>query len=627
MATAPTHPVIRYVRRLAESRVAADLSDCELLGRFIGQRDEAAFAALVRRYGPLVLGVSRRVLHDGHAAEDVLQATFLLLARRAGSIRRRDALGPWLHSVAFRTALKAKTEAARRRGCERRAAAAPAAEDPDGLVWRDLRPVLDEAVASLPERYRVPVVLCYLEGRTVSEVARQLGSPRGTVAANLARGRQRLRARLTRQGLALSAAFLGAVLSQRAARASPLAGRTLDTVVAVAVGNAGGAVAPAGVVVLTKGVVKAMSMTTLKVAGALLLAGALAVGVTEGLYRAWASGTGQVAAPVKPDGTPQGTARGSPPYVIEPPDILVVRGIDAVTGAGPSLDGEHLVRPDGTMGLGVYGSVPVTGLTTEQAAEAIARRLHEAGAAGRLGAEEVRRKLKVEVTAYNSKFYYLITDLAGQGDQVYRLPITGADTVLDAIAQVDPGPAVGGGYRVWVERPPPEGGTPAQVLTVDWKGMIQGGETRTNYVVLPGDRVHLQAEGNVQGAAEGEVDRRLRSAFGDDCREALGAAIKLELRSRRVVLAADRFSVEADGRVKLTPCWLVQSGQEEGGAGVSEGLALRCREAFLTFDGPVHSLADVGRRQVTAVEPAGDVRITFPAGGRKGGGSAPAGKE
>src|SRR4029077_18481696 len=123
------------------------------------QRDESAVAALVRRHGPLVLGACHRVLRDWHAAEDVFQATFLVLARRAGSLRRPEALGAWLYGVASRTARKARAKEARRHECERRVVKTPAAEDPDGLVWRDLRPVLDDAVARLPERYRVAFVL------------------------------------------------------------------------------------------------------------------------------------------------------------------------------------------------------------------------------------------------------------------------------------------------------------------------------------------------------------------------------------------------------------------------------------------------------------------------------------
>src|SRR5205823_3540528 len=155
------------------------------------RRDEAAFAALVRRHGPMVLGVCRRVLRDAHDAEDAFQATFLLLARKAAALRQPDRLGPWLHGVAHRTALKAKAAGVRRRQRERPLDDLPAAGGGDDLLWRDLRPVLDDAIGRLPAKYRVPVVLCYLEGRTNAEAARALGCPTGTVATRLARARQR----------------------------------------------------------------------------------------------------------------------------------------------------------------------------------------------------------------------------------------------------------------------------------------------------------------------------------------------------------------------------------------------------------------------------------------------------
>jgi RNA polymerase sigma factor (sigma-70 family) len=191
MTTAEKSPVVRYIRRLATTLASAELSDGQLLERFAHQRDETAFVALVRRHGPLVLGVCRRVLRDWHDAEDAFQATFVALARQAGSLRRPESLGPWLHGVASRTALKARGRAARRRACEREAAATrpTAVEHPDELVWRDLRPVLDEAVAALPGPCRVPFVLRHLQGRTVSEAARELGWPRGTVATRLALAR------------------------------------------------------------------------------------------------------------------------------------------------------------------------------------------------------------------------------------------------------------------------------------------------------------------------------------------------------------------------------------------------------------------------------------------------------
>jgi RNA polymerase sigma factor (sigma-70 family) len=292
MATATQHPVIRYIRRLS-SAPADGPPDAELLGRFARQRDEAAFEALVRRHGPTVLGACRRVLRDPHAADDAFQATFLVLAKKAGALERPAALGPWLYGVAVRTALKARAGAARRRAQERKAATAEAVGPDDGLVWRELRPLLDEAVARLPEKYRVPFVLHHLEGRTVDDVARRLGCPRGTVAARLARARERLRARLTRRGVALSAGGLAAALAEGAAAApvpAALVALTGQAVVAGAV--------PAGAAALANGVLRGMLMAKLKVAVV-----ALAVGLagTAGGVTAWqARAAGPV--PVPPEG-------------------------------------------------------------------------------------------------------------------------------------------------------------------------------------------------------------------------------------------------------------------------------------------------------------------------------------
>jgi RNA polymerase sigma factor (sigma-70 family) len=216
MATVQTNPLLGYVRQLAASHLG-ELLDAQLLGRFVSRRDEAAFAALVRRHGPMVLGVCRRVLRDWHLAQDCFQLTFLVLARKADSLRRPDALGPFLYGVACRTARKAKAQAARRRQKESHVGAVETMQDGDETIWNDLRSVLDESVNSLPDKYRVPFVLHYLQGVTVSEVARRLNCPRGSVATRLLRARERLRARLVRRGVTLSAACLLAALSEASA--------------------------------------------------------------------------------------------------------------------------------------------------------------------------------------------------------------------------------------------------------------------------------------------------------------------------------------------------------------------------------------------------------------------------
>src|SRR5579885_476710 len=149
----------------------ATLPDAQLLERFRARGEEAAFAHLVRRHGAMVLGVCRRVLREEQDAEDAFQATFLVLARRAAAIRKGGSVGSWLHGVARRVAARARAEAARRAAHERRRPAPPRANGADEIVWRELRTVLDEELARLPEKYRAPVVLCYLEGRTQDEAA------------------------------------------------------------------------------------------------------------------------------------------------------------------------------------------------------------------------------------------------------------------------------------------------------------------------------------------------------------------------------------------------------------------------------------------------------------------------
>jgi len=282
MAHAQSSPVSCFLRRLSVAHLVAAAPDGELVERFAVHREEAAFAALVRRHGPLVLGVCRRVLTDSHAAEDCFQATFLVLARKAGSLKRPEALGPWLYGVATRTALKARARAERRRACERRACVAEAVAPSDALAWRDLRPKLDEAIAGLHEKYRAPFVLHHLEGLTVAEVAHRLGCPQGTVAARLARAKEQLRARLVRQGLAWCSGALATVLAQGAASAAvptPLAAGTVQAAICIAASEAVGALS-ATTAALTMGGLRVMSVSKGKVALAVLLTvSALGVGV------------------------------------------------------------------------------------------------------------------------------------------------------------------------------------------------------------------------------------------------------------------------------------------------------------------------------------------------------------
>src|SRR5262245_49455829 len=201
MSGVPLGGVVRQLHRLAAAP-ASEVSDGHLLERFCRAGEAAAFEALVRRHGAMVLGVCRRVLRDGHEAEDAFQATFLLLLRKAGSLRQPELLGPWLYGVAYRTALKARAVGARRRERFRALTEQAAVARANALDRQEVRPVLDAAIQRLPEKYRVPFVLCYLEGMTNAQAARRLACPLGTIATRLSRARERIRSRLVKQGFA-----------------------------------------------------------------------------------------------------------------------------------------------------------------------------------------------------------------------------------------------------------------------------------------------------------------------------------------------------------------------------------------------------------------------------------------
>jgi RNA polymerase sigma factor (sigma-70 family) len=213
MATTQAGVVVRHIRELVRADAKVNLPDGELLGRFTAGRDEGAFAALVRRHGPLVLGVCRRVLGNHADADDAFQATFLVLAQKAPSIARHAALSSWLYQVAFRVAVKAKARAATRQRHEQRAAGREAADPLAEITGRELLGVLDAELQALGERQRAPLVLCYLQGHTCDEAARRLGCSARTLKRWLDQGRRCLARRLARRGLSLPAALLATGLS------------------------------------------------------------------------------------------------------------------------------------------------------------------------------------------------------------------------------------------------------------------------------------------------------------------------------------------------------------------------------------------------------------------------------
>jgi RNA polymerase sigma factor (sigma-70 family) len=280
MAARSWQPVLEHIRALA-ARPDMPVSDAELLSRFIARHEEATFEALLRRHGPMVLRVARRVLHNDSDAEDVFQATFLLLARHPGAIRKRDSVASWLHGVAHRLALSARGKRARRQECERHAAARSVESSPESS-WSEFEETLHAVLAQLPAKYRTPLVYCYLEGWTQEEVARQLGKPLGTVRSRLARGRELLRKRLLRRGVSLSVVGAGAALLASAcapAEAAPPALR-LATLKAVHLfttgGNAMTLISPAVAALVREGL-KAMLVAKLMSGAACLLVLALMV--------------------------------------------------------------------------------------------------------------------------------------------------------------------------------------------------------------------------------------------------------------------------------------------------------------------------------------------------------------
>jgi RNA polymerase sigma factor (sigma-70 family) len=278
MANEATRLLAKHLRTLSTAARAENVPDSDFLQRFAAQRDEEAFATLVRRHGPMVLRVCQRVLHDVHAAEDAFQAAFLLLSRKAASLRRADSVGCWLHSVAYRLALKARTQLARQRRPDVRGTVENPIDDPLAqLTVREAQAIVDEELTHLPEKYRAPLVLCYLEGKTRDEAARQLGWSAKLVKSRLEQGRERLRYRLSRRGLTLPAALVATLLVEEAAPAA-LPAALLRAAVQTAIACPTHAVS-ARVAVLAEGALRGSGSVKAKiVVGLLLLMGVLAAG-------------------------------------------------------------------------------------------------------------------------------------------------------------------------------------------------------------------------------------------------------------------------------------------------------------------------------------------------------------
>jgi RNA polymerase sigma factor (sigma-70 family) len=247
MARPQTEPLLQHIRRLAGNEAAAGSSDAELLRHFLGEGDEVAFTALVQRHGAMVWQVCVSALGQREDAEDVFQATFLVLARQAGSVRKPESLACWLHGVALCLARKVRERNVRRRSSAGEALDQVPARPMEDLTWRELRQVLHEELGRLPEKNRLPILLCHLEGRTQDEAARALGWSLGRLRGRLLRGRELLRRRLVRRGLAPSVPLLAAALfpgEAGSAPPEPLVGALAKSIAALARHEAAPAAAP-----------------------------------------------------------------------------------------------------------------------------------------------------------------------------------------------------------------------------------------------------------------------------------------------------------------------------------------------------------------------------------------------
>jgi len=289
MATGQVGGVLQQLRRVHLLRDGAGLPDEQLLREFISRRDDAALAVLVKRHGPMVWGVCRRLLANYHDAEDAFQATFLVFVRKAASIASKELLANWLYGVSFQTARKLRATAGKRRTRERQVSQMP---EPavEHIFWNDVLPHLDEELTRLPDRYRAVVILCELEGKSRREAARQLGVPEGTVASRLATARKMLAKRLARYGLAVSGGALATMLSPNASAGVPASvmSATIKAVCLTAAGpTAASGLVSGKVAALTEGVLKTMFLTKLKATiTGLLIVGVLGIPATGVRYLA-----------------------------------------------------------------------------------------------------------------------------------------------------------------------------------------------------------------------------------------------------------------------------------------------------------------------------------------------------
>ncbi len=569
---------IRDLQTLFDLGTTRGLGDQRLLELFLERRDasgEAAFGVLVERHGPMVLRVCTNVLGDPADAADAFQATFLVLVRKRGSVGRLESLAGWLHGVACRVAARTRVERARRRAREERSALRvheAVAESAAAPERAELGLAVQREVARLPEKYRSVVVLCYWEGLTHEQAAHRLDCPIGTVRSRMARAREMLRTRLVKRGLAPLAAALAA-LGESGARAAFLgsvpAGLVRVTVAAASQalsGHAAGGLAAA----VAASVVWSMNMS--KIVKVLVACSFLSAGVVGASL--WARQAVQTP-PAKHARPPLKQTKNArkptfrPALVVQPPDLLLVEVLEAL--AGRPISGERLVRPDGSVSLGFYGDVQVSGLTLVEIKKKIIEHLRKFLSDESLGiveldpntgepvkvrgpdgklidkpiAPEESATVFVDVTAYNSARFYVEGEVLLPG----RLPYTGSDAVLDAIHQSgDPLSTADRAAIRLVRQYPPD--SEIQVLPINYDEITMGTDQTTNYHLLPGDRIVVPRS---KSAAKIEADSKAGRSPGsvDEASRRMEVRLKqLENKLEILINRIDTRSLYFDRRIQ-----------------------------------------------------------------------------